>query len=77
MISGEAFQMLCDVSVITREIERFHTSLGKDMKKVYLDNINEEGINLLNSAKSIFVYTHILDEFIVKLLPHMKNKFVL
>ena len=77
MISGEAFQMLCDVTVITREIEHFHSSLNRGVKKVYLDNINDESVNILNEAKSIFVYTHILDEFIVKLLPLIKNQFVL
>jgi len=77
VLNGENLQMLCDVTVITREIERFHSSLGNSVKKVYLDNINEEGIILLNSAKSIFVYTHILDEFMIKLLPHIENKFVL
>ena len=77
VLNGENLQMLCDVTVITREIEHFHSSLNRSVKKVYLDNINEEGINILNEAKSIFVYTHILDEFIVKLLPRIENKFVL
>ncbi len=77
VLNGENLQTLCDVTVITREIERFHSSLSNSVKKVYLDNITLDGINLLNSAKSIFVYTHILDEFMIKLLPHIKNKFVL
>jgi hypothetical protein len=77
MISGEAFQMLCETTVITREIEGFHTSLPKTVNKVYLDGMNQSMIEKLNNSKSIFVYTHILDRFISELLPKMTNSFVL
>lgn len=75
MISGEALQMLCETTVITKEIESFHTSLPPTVKRVYLDSMN--AIEVLNNSKSIFVYTHILDRFISELLPRMTNKFVL
>jgi hypothetical protein len=75
LISGENFQMLCDLTVITREIERFHTSLPNTVKRVYLDG--EIDVKILNESKSIFVYTHILEDFISKVLPLIKGRFVL
>ena len=75
MISGEAFQCLCETTVITREIEMFHSSLSPSVKKVYLEDINAH--EKLNNSKSIFVYTHILDRFISEILPKLNNKFIL
>lgn len=75
IISGEAFQILCETTVITREIERFHTSLPSSVKKVYLDG--EISYEILNNSKSIFVYTHILDRFTSTILPNLTNKFIL
>ena len=75
IISGEELQQLCDVTVITREIENFHRSLPCSVKKVYLDgNID---YSLLNGNKKVFVYTHILDDFIQKMWSNMSGKYVI
>lgn len=75
ILSGEELQGLCDVTVITREIEAFHRSLPSTVKKVYLDGPYD--FDLLNNAKKVFVYTHILDEFIVRMWPNMNGKYIL
>ncbi len=75
ILSGEELQQLCDVTVITREIEAFHRSLPSTVKKVYLDGPYD--YDLLNNAKKVFVYTHILDEFIERLWPNMNGKYIL
>lgn len=75
ILSGEELQQLCDVTVITREIEAFHRSLPSTVKKVYLDGPYD--YDLLNNAKKVFVYTHILDEFIVRMWPNMNRKYIL
>jgi hypothetical protein len=75
ILSGEELQGLCDVTVITREIEAFHRSLPCSVKKVYIDgNID---YSLLNGNKKVFVYTHILDDFIQKVWPKMEGKYVI
>ena len=75
IISGEELQQLCDVTVITREIENFHRSLPCSVKKVYLDgNID---YSLLKGNKKVFVYTHILDDFIQKMWSNMSGKYVI
>lgn len=75
ILSGEELQQLCDVTVITREIEAFHRSLPSTVKKVYLDgNVDYE---LLNNAKKVFVYTHILDDFIERMWPNMNGQYIL
>ena len=75
ILSGEELQGLCDVTVITREIEAFHRSLPSTIKKVYLDGPYD--YDLLNNAKKVFVYTHILDEFIERMWPNMNRKYIL
>ena len=87
ILSGEELQQLCDVTVITREIENFHRSLPSTVKKVYLfpegKRSNEVAIDgnidysLLNGNKKVFVYTHILDDFIQKVWPKMEGKYVI
>lgn len=75
ILSGEELQQLCDVTVITREIENFHRSLPSTVKKVYIDgNID---YSLLSGNKKVFVYTHILDDFIQKVWPNMSGKYVI
>ena len=75
IISGEELQQLCDVTVITREIENFHRSLPSTVKKVYLDgNID---YSLLKGNKKVFVYAHILDDFIQKVWTKMEGKYVI
>lgn len=75
ILSGEELQQLCDVTVITREIENFHRSLPSTVKKVYIDgNID---YSLLSDNKKVFVYTHILDDFIQKVWPNMSGKYVI
>ncbi len=75
ILSGEELQGLCDVTVITREIEAFHRSLPSTVKKVYLDGPYD--YDLLNNAKKVFVYTHILDEFIERMWPNMNGQYIL
>jgi hypothetical protein len=87
ILSGEELQQLCDVTVITREIENFHRSLPSSVKKVYMfpeeKRSNEVAIDgnidytLLKGNKKVFVYTHILDDFIQKVWPNMNGKYVI
>ena len=72
IISGENLQLLCDVTVITKEIEKFHTSLSPSVKKVYMECPDYSMIQ-----GKVFVYTHILDEFIEKIWPNMNDKYIL
>ena len=74
VINGERLQELCDLTIITKDIKSFHTSLPKNIKLMYLDNIDK---NTLNNAKSIFVYTHILDSFIQSVWPIISNNVII
>lgn len=75
VLSGEVLQGLCDVTIITREINNFHRSLPSSVKRVYMDG--EIDYSLLQGVKKVFVYTHILDDFIVKVWPKMNGKYIL
>ena len=65
-------QQLCDVTIITREIENFHRSLPSTVKKVFPFGKRSNNIDgnidysLLKGNKKVFVYTHILDDFMQK-----------
>jgi hypothetical protein len=80
IISGENFQELCDISIITHEIENFHRSLPP-VNKLYIDDfmsdISSFDINKLKYYKSFFVYTHILDLFVQHILPFINHSIVL
>jgi hypothetical protein len=75
ILSGEVLQSLCDVTIITREIDNFHRSLPSSVKRVFMDK--EIDFSLLQGNLKVFVYTHILDDFIVKVWPKMNGKYIL
>jgi hypothetical protein len=75
ILSGEVLQSLCDVTIITSEIDNFHRSLPSSVKRVFMDR--EIDFSLLQGNLKVFVYTHILDDFIVKVWPKMNGKYIL
>ena len=80
IISGEGLQEICDVTIITKEIESFHSSLPVNIKKVFIDaptGFSKEDLHLITTSKSFFVYTHILNLFIEKVLPVITQSFTL
>lgn len=79
-ITGEKIQELTSHTIVCRgqffvEEQLKHTNC----KYTYFDPTND--IDTLPSeileAKSLFVYTHILDYFFDKIFPHLTNEFVL
>ena len=77
VLNGENLQMLCDVTILTQEINNFHRSLPQYVKRVYLDNITPSDIEFLNTCSSMFVYTHSLERFKTEIMPLLKNRIIL
>ena len=80
IVSGEHIQELCDVTIITREIENFHRSLPK-VNKIYLDNLDLDTPGrqdwlqtTCKKYKSFFIYTHVLDLFVERILPFINHE---
>jgi hypothetical protein len=71
IITGERLQQLCEITIINNEIYNFHKSLDKNINKLFIDNDNYD-YNLLKNSKSIFIYTDLLDVFIVKYLKYLE-----
>ena len=79
IITGERLQELCDLTIITKSIQEFHTSLPPSVRRFFIDGtIAKEDISrtINESVRSIFVYTHLLDEFIEKVWPHIDHPVV-
>ncbi len=79
IITGERLQGLCDLTIITTPIQEFHTSLSPSVRRFFIDGpITKVDVNAIidESVRSIFVYTHLLDEFITKVWPHIDHPVV-
>lgn len=74
IITGERIQALCDVTITCHQVDTFHSSLPKTVKRCFLETPN---LDLLESARVIFVYTHLLHPFQRFIFPQLKHKFVL
>jgi hypothetical protein len=79
IIGGEVFQSLCDATIITKDIENFHSSLPKTIYKIFIDPICESDKKRIENGTltSFFVYTHILDRFVADILPLIRFPFIL
>jgi hypothetical protein len=79
-ISGEKLQELTDCTVIlnTKAYYFLSDQLRRTNTKCYIFNLNVSNIPYdLCNAKSVFVYTQMLDFFFDKIYPSMRNSFVL
>lgn len=80
IISGERLQCLCDLTIITKEIRNFHSSLPDSTNLFFIDHFvteSEVKEQIGEQVKSIFVYTHLLDDFITKVWPYVDHPVVL
>ncbi|MBP2316576.1 hypothetical protein [Azospirillum soli] len=86
IITGERLQALADISVIDDSTYAFHTSL-RATPAIRLcrfagprNHLTVEGaaqLRELQRASVIFVYPYLLDSFILHILPHLTQRFVL
>lgn len=85
IITGERLQALAEATVLTEPILRFHRSLPQAgiARTVLLPGTMDdlepaaEGLAALRGARSVFVYTHLLDAFVAKVLPRLDHPVVL
>ena len=67
LISGERLQCLCDISIITPDIVNFHQNIAFKTPlfiTTFKEPELEEKVKILDRCISIFVYTHLLDNFL-------------
>lgn len=92
IISGDRVISLCDFTILTTDILNFHKHIEKYAKDVILiKNFNKINYPLLNdyfktfctnnnkSSIKLFIYTHILEYFMIYILPYLDNsiKYIL
>ena len=77
LLNGENLQQLCDVTIISQTIHNFHTTLPLCHKRIFIEHITNEDIDLLKTVTKIFTYPHLLHDFQQKLLPYISHKIVL
>lgn len=65
LLTGEKLQALCEVTVTTHHIDAFHASLPSDVRRVFLEDINNT--HTLN-VTSVFVYTDLLPVFLERFI---------
>ena len=86
IVSSERLQALADISVIDDSTFAFYTGIrsNPDIRlcrlrgpRHHLQVESPAQIRDLQCASVIFVYTHLLDSFILHILPHLTQRFVL
>jgi len=85
IVTGERLQSLAEISVITRSIFEFHTSLRQSgVRQVAAFQgshmqlqPDETALAALRGRRSIFVYTHLMQSFVDRVLPRLDHRFVL
>ncbi len=84
IVTGERLQALAEVSVTTEKMRGYHTGLASaaplcvfqgDFRRIVVNSPSQ--IAPLARARSIFVYTHLLDSFCADVLPFLRQPFVL
>jgi hypothetical protein len=88
IITGDRITSLCDFVLTTPEIYNFHKNLDKFSKEIIIiKDFKNIKINLLNiyfsdhckknktNVVKIFLYTHIVQQFIHFILPFLNNQF--
>ena len=76
IITGERLQQLCDVTCLTHEVDRFHTSLPSHVRRVFMDELLQGNVLDPERDRVIFVYTHLLDQFIKEIWPRIEHPVV-
>lgn len=83
-ISGEKFQELADVSIALNIDSNYKSNIVKDQLSniqtkcfVFEDNTSVVIPNEIKTAKTIFVYTHILNFFFSNILPQIEHPIIL
>jgi hypothetical protein len=84
-ITGERLQSIAEASVLTPSIAAFHSSLrytGARNLVVFPGThlaveADERCCALLRGRRSIFVYSHLLESFVERVLPRLDHSFVL
>ena len=86
IVSGERLQQLADVTIATPEHVASQPSLrnGFISNVIVFQNFQEFGeapenssFTVVHEAKSIFVYSHLLQDFFKYIYPYLKHSFVL
>jgi len=83
-ITGEKFQTLAQVSILTKPILNFHKNINKfDINYILLEgtmnsiySIKKEQKKILKKKKIIFIYTHLIESFFEIIYPHL-DSFIL
>lgn len=79
IITGERLQAIADVTVITEQKARFHKSCPVMRLAHFSSGLapNEAGLAALNEARVVFVYSDMIDDFLGKIFPLLKQPIVL
>lgn len=86
IISGDRILSLCDFVITNENIYEFHKNIEKfidiekviiirDFSKVNTDILNSYFIELNKPIIKLFIYTHILNNFLIYILPYLSDKF--
>ena len=84
-ISGEKFQQLADITILTEPIRQFHNSLQKRAINLCIMDGNMRDFTVadkrmlipIKRADTIFVYTHLLGSFHNEIVPHLEKPIIL
>ena len=84
-ITGEKFQQLADITVLTEPSKQFHRTLQNLNLNLCLMNgsmhnftvTHELRLQPLKSAETIFVYTHLVEAFYREIVPHLEKPVIL
>ena len=67
IITGDRVLELCDIIITTVQIMQFHNIKSKkDLNLLLCDQSLNVDLNIVSGLKKVFIYTHILDEFLNK-----------
>ncbi len=84
-ITGERFQQLADITILTEPIRQFHKSLPTLNIKIALMDGDMHSFTVagkcipesVNNARTIFVYTHLVEAFFRELVPQLSKPITL
>jgi hypothetical protein len=79
IISGERVQGLAELTVISRATHEFHRGVTRFAKEMLtfehgMDELDERAIARLRNARSLFLYTHDVDQFIDLVWPQLATR---
>lgn len=79
IVTGERLQAVADVAVITEEKAQFHGSCPAMRLARFPPGLttSEAGLAALNGARTVFVYSDMIDHFIDRILPLLDQPIVL